>query len=292
LSRRTEPGAKGGRAARAAADGAQTVVARAPGKLVALGEYAVLDGAPALVLAVDRYCGAMITPAPTSTCTLETLTAERASARFAHGSASGVRLVDLVCEALGAAPAPWQGRLDSSTFFAAGTKLGIGSSAAALTAWAGAWSRFIGRPSPDAAAMIALHRRLQGGRGSGIDVAASMTGGAVEFRLDGAVPSIGSVRLPNSVGFAGIFAGRPASTPELIGFFRAFQSGEPRRSAALLDRLRVTAEAGCAAARGDDAAAVIAAIAAYGRGLGVLGDAVGAEIVTAGHCVIGAEEGR
>ena len=29
--------------------------ARAPGKLVALGEYAVLDGAPAVVLALDRY---------------------------------------------------------------------------------------------------------------------------------------------------------------------------------------------------------------------------------------------
>jgi phosphomevalonate kinase len=33
-----------------------TVHARAPGKVVVLGEYAVLDGAPALVLAVDRYC--------------------------------------------------------------------------------------------------------------------------------------------------------------------------------------------------------------------------------------------
>ena len=32
------------------------VRATAPGKLVVLGEYAVLTGAPALVLAVDRQC--------------------------------------------------------------------------------------------------------------------------------------------------------------------------------------------------------------------------------------------
>ena len=36
------------------------IVARAPGKLVALGEYAVLEGAPAIVLAVDRYCEATL----------------------------------------------------------------------------------------------------------------------------------------------------------------------------------------------------------------------------------------
>ena len=30
-------------------------VARAPGKLFLLGEYAVLDGCPAVVAAVDRY---------------------------------------------------------------------------------------------------------------------------------------------------------------------------------------------------------------------------------------------
>jgi phosphomevalonate kinase len=290
----TERSPANSRAPTAAAGGARTIAARAPGKLVALGEYAVLDGAPALVLAVDRFCEATITPVgpDAAGCALETLAATPAQACFALGSASGVPLVDLVAADFGAAREAWHGRLDSRELFAAGAKLGLGSSAAALAAWAGAWARFVGRAAPSAAEVVALHRRFQAGRGSGIDVAASMTGGAVEFRLDGVVPRIGSVRLPNSVGFAGIFAGRPASTPEFIGFFQAFQSSEPRRSAALLDRLRATAEAGCAAARGDDAAAFIAAIADYGRGLSELGDAMGAEIVTAEHREIGAEAGR
>ena len=35
--------------------GAHCVIARAPGKVVLSGAYAVLEGAPALVAAVDRY---------------------------------------------------------------------------------------------------------------------------------------------------------------------------------------------------------------------------------------------
>jgi phosphomevalonate kinase len=139
-------------------------------------------------------------------------------------------------------------------------------------------------PRPDLPTLIGLHRAFQGGKGSGLDVAAAYTGGALTFRLDPAgLPQVGSVRLPNSVGFAGIFAGRSASTPELIAHYRAWRRDRPDVAAGLLRRLTALAEAGCAAARGDDAAAWLEAFAAYGRGLQDLGDAIGANIVTAAH---------
>ena len=97
------------------------------------------------------------------------------------------------------------------------------------------------------------------------------------------MPHVGSVRLPNSVGFAGIFAGRSASTPELLARYRAFWADRPKQAAAAQHRLRSIAEAGCAAARGDDADAFMTAIDEYGRGLEDLGVAIGAEIVTAEH---------
>jgi mevalonate kinase len=50
----------------------KAIVARAPGKLVALGEYAVLEGAPALVLAVDRYCVATLAESGDGLCHLIT----------------------------------------------------------------------------------------------------------------------------------------------------------------------------------------------------------------------------
>ena len=60
----------------------------------------------------------------------------------------------------------------------------------------------------------------------------------------------------------------------------------------MLDRLTALAEAGCGALVGGDATAWIDAFAAYGRGLQELGEATGAEIVTAEHREIGEEARR
>jgi phosphomevalonate kinase len=148
-------------------------------------------------------------------------------------------------------------------------------------------------PAPRVEELIELHRQFQGGKGSGLDVAASYTGGAITFRLTGSLlPQIGSVRLPNSVGFAGIFTGRSASTPELVSRYRAWRRDRPQEAAALVRRLTAQAEAGCAALAGDDAAGWLEAFTAYGQGLDDLGAAIGADIVTAEHREIGVEARR
>jgi phosphomevalonate kinase len=267
-------------------------VARAPGKLVVLGEYAVLDGAPALVLAIDRFAETRIDASPDAACHLETRPALGARAAFAPGEGCGAKLIDLVAASV-TPPLAWRAKVDSTAFYAGGDKLGLGSSAAVLCAWAGAFAAFAASrgyrvDTPTAAGLIELHRAFQGGRGSGIDVAAAFTGGAITFRLaSGGAPLIGSVRLPNSVGFAGIFAGRSASTPEFVAHYRVWKDEKPTEAAAMLRRLTELAEAGSAAARGDDAAAFLASFAEYGRGLQALGEAIGADIVTAEHRQIG-----
>jgi len=267
-------------------------VARAPGKLVALGEYAVLDGAPALVLALDRFAEARIGASPDSACHLATRPLQPGRRTFAPGEESGAALLDGVMARV-EPPLAFRAAVDSTAFFEGPDKLGLGSSAAVLCAWAGAYAAFArgeGRqaPEPTLADLIGLHRAFQGGRGSGIDVAAAFVGGAISFRLDTqALPQVGSVRLPNSVGFAGIFAGRSASTPEFVAHYRAWGKAQPGKAAAMLRRLTEVAEAGCAAARGDDSTAFVASLAEYGRGLQALGEAIGAEIVTAEHRQIG-----
>src|SRR5512138_339944 len=102
-------------------------VARAPGKLVALGEYAVLDGAPALVLALDRFAEVRIEASPDGACHLATRPAQSARTSFAAGEASGAKLLDIVTAAVAPSLA-WRATVDSTAFYAGADKLGLGSS--------------------------------------------------------------------------------------------------------------------------------------------------------------------
>lgn len=270
------------------------ITARAPGKLVILGEYAVLSGAQALVMAVDRYAKARIEPSADRRTHFEARLDARTRVSVAAGEPTGYALVDgVLASTRGAGVPPWTGSLDSADFFARGTKLGLGSSAAALCAWAGAWAAFCRThgqpvPAPTAAALVEAHRAFQQGAGSGLDVATSFTGGVIQYALDErGGPRIGSVRLPNGVGFAGVFVGSSAATPDFVGRYRAWETAEPLAAGRLKGRLTGLAAAGCEAASTGDARAFLAAVADYGEALEALGLAIGAEIVTAAHRRIG-----
>jgi phosphomevalonate kinase len=270
------------------------ITARAPGKLVILGEYAVLSGAPALVMAVDRYARARIEPSADRRTHFEARLAERTQVSVAAGAPTGYALVDCVLASWRAPRVPpWTGSLDSAEFFVGGAKLGLGSSGAALCAWAGVWAAYAkahGAPveSPSAPGLVEAHRAFQQGAGSGLDVATSLTGGVIRYALDeSGGPRIGSVRLPNGVGFAGVFVGSSASTPDLVARYRAWETAEPLAADRLRDRLTGLAAVGCEAASAGDARVFLGAVADYGAALEALGLAIGAEIVTAPHRQIG-----
>ena len=240
------------------------VRASAPGKLVLLGEYAVLDGARALVVAVDRRATAELEPAFGTTNRVTTRMPGETVTESASGQPTGVGLVDALA-ASGVEPRwpAWSLTLDSSAFFAGQLKLGLGSSAAALVALAGAWWAAAGRSKrPELAELVACHRAFQHGAGSGIDVAAAWAGGALECSLS-------------------------ASTPGLVGQYRRWAEERPTAAAVLRQRMTDVAALGCAAVTEQDGTAFVTAIAAYGQCLGALGDAIGADLVTSEHRAIG-----
>ena len=265
-------------------------VASAPGKLVILGEYAVLANAPALVMAVDCRCRAEIRATSSSVCHLQSKAEAERQVIFRQRARSGLALVDRVVEAY---PSPnaagWRGVLDSSGFHREGRKLGLGSSAAALTAWSGAWLAWAGQGIAAESTevlqdFIETHKAWQGGTGSGLDVAASFHGGVIRFQLDEETgPQVVRAKLPDGVGFVSVFVRTSASTQKHLKQFRARAAESPASATFWMDSLNRLAETGIDRAAADDADGFLDTIRDYAGGLQALGEWMGAAIFTPEH---------
>lgn len=164
-------------------------VIRAPGKLVLLGEYAVLDGVPAVVAAIDHGV----------VCTVH--------------AGQGIRTPGddtFVCEALLGAPPALYEFDDWNPVLGIGGKPGFGGSAAATVAACLA----AGRSGMDA---FDVHAKVQGG-GSGIDVAASLWGGVRRYQLGQRVAGSG-MDLP---AFSVIWSGQSSRTAPRVHQYLAW----------------------------------------------------------------------
>lgn len=280
-----------------ATDGFASVTASAPGKLILIGEYAVLDGAPAVVMAVDRRARACVTPTPdlpTGQIRVHAPDLDVTATASYDGSlhwpdaatAERLRLVTTVVDAL--RPAVLSAvdiALDTSAFYETpGRKTGLGSSAALTVALAGALARWAGEPQPELLDLITMHRALQGGRGSGADVAASLTGGITLYRdADTDRPRAAAARLPTGLHHCCVFTGRSASTAGALARLAAWRDTDQAGYRQQIARLSEIAEAGTEAVIAADAAALLNALAAYGEQLDALGRAAGIDIVSADH---------
>lgn len=268
--------------------------ARAPGKLVLSGAYAVLDGAPAIVAAVDRYVTA------DATRRADFITPE---VRAALG---------------GTAEVPW---FDAGALREQGEKLGLGSSAAILVASLAARALLEHGPLDDFELIeqvfepaLRAHALAQGG-GSGVDVAAAAFGGTLVYHrtrrapgatpvetqvppgsngvpvsLNGAfsdpngvpvaAPSIVRSRLPAGVVVETWWSGRPATTADFVRRVKALSSREPSLYAERMGAQVRAADQAMHALLAGGAADFIAALAAQRVALHALGLAAEVNIVT------------
>jgi phosphomevalonate kinase len=196
----------------------------APGKAVIWGEYAVLEGAPALVMAINRYAVAGVEPAD-DLWRLTSAGFESAAALTVNelmeiktSEAEGVAgLIRAVLAALGDPPLPKGAAVHTDTRHfhtqpgGAGEvqKLGIGSSAAICTAACAAIAEFLDRKFDESQPLTA-HRLLQGKSGSGLDVAAACRGGVIRFEAG----KSSAVDWPQALHYRYFWTGRAAKTTE------------------------------------------------------------------------------
>jgi phosphomevalonate kinase len=228
----------------------------APGKLVLTGAYAVLEGAPAIVAAVDRYAvGDTELPGKIDVRALQ----DDAGRKLGLGSSAASIVAAFGARALAHGYDPRHAAVRSEIF----------------------------RSARDA------HRRQQGG-GSGVDVAASVHGGVLRYtvlrglsRSPGAAmaqgsgkagrfePSIHAVDMPPGLVLAAFWSGTSARTSELLARVDALRA---RGGAdAVFTALRAVAEEAADAIV--DARCFVKRAAGFGRALAALGDAADAPIV-------------
>lgn len=282
---------------------AGAITASAPGKVLLAGEYAVLAGAEAVVMAIDRRAVARLVAPGTP------------EARGAAGSPFLQAVAQVVAAHAGAdspaGRAAAQLAVDSSALRdLGGIKLGLGSSAATTVA-ACACALAHGQDGMPAAAEIhrlahAAHgaaQSAQGARGSGADIAASVYGGILGVRMQPApapmpahaepMPAPMRVRplVPDlersGVHVVFVWTGAPASTPALVARVHAWRDAQPRAYERAMTALADAAGALIAALRpSGHAAEVVAAIAAGAEAAGALGRAAGVDIETEAHRAI------
>lgn len=263
---------------------------RAPGKVILLGEYAVLQGHAALVAAVDRYATCRRDAGPD----VEVVAPGHGHLALRDGVFGGegdLRFVRAWLAEHGAPPGRYTLDTRDLGFVppgAAWTKLGLGSSAASTVAFLAAVHDAVGSPVEPSALYCAaqrLHRAVQG-TGSGTDVAASAFGGIGRYRwlanASGPLPAGDGAGdhtpVPGPVRLLVAWAGRPASTVSLVGRVRDWAARDPMAHRALVERL-----ADAATVDLTDRRALVEAVRAGADALDALGAASGAPLVTDAH---------
>ena len=212
----------------------------APGKVIVAGEYAVLDGAPAICMAVNRRARVSISLNDETEHVVSAPGFLEKPQRFASMTdcADTLPLLSAVWSESGPAI---DGRLnidiDSREFVAAnGRKMGIGSSAAVAVALAAAIEQMAAGGRDIRETAMAAHRNFQGGSGSGADIACSHAGGVIVYRREEKISQL--IAWPADLYFA-LLSAKPVntrSTRSLCGYGKETEQAGQLRLARFQDR--------------------------------------------------------
>ena len=241
--------------------------ASAPGKALLCGEYAVLEGAPAVVAAVDRRVSVTWSDDPRP---------------MPPEVEATLRLTEAE---LG--PGPRWLNLDVSDLQQDRVKLGLGSSAAAAVAAAGASFATHGHDLGDSEILRRVFSLAFEGhasiapQGSGVDVAASTFGGFLRFARGRGDAETRALERPRGLVIRLVWTGHAARTSELVAKVRALRRDDPEGHRACMERLSELSHRFADAFESGDGPGVITEAAAYSNAMEMLGTAARAPIVEA-----------
>ncbi len=232
-----------------------TICVKSPGKLILLGEYAVLEHAPALVTAINRHCVVKISPLYNSTFQIRTGNLNLPEIQFTLDSEGDAHfrttlsdkterqlrfvlsMLKYVTQRNGKIPGA-SIEIDTAPFYhkTTGHKFGLGSSAALTVSLLSALMEYLNKHIEQEdlyrEAYLA-HRHAQGKLGSGTDIAASATGGVMSYTMPESIDKLnGQVKThswPENLHMITIWAGYSASTRSFVSNVNVFRDQHPVR---------------------------------------------------------------
>jgi len=249
-----------------------TPVVVAPGKIFLIGEYAVLEGGPAVLAAVSRRAVAQYVPGlePMSEVVAEAV--KRAKGELGE-TASALPAGSVL--------------VNTDDFRQGDVKIGLGSSAATAVAAVGAVFESAGISVAQSrerifAIALAAHRAAQGAEGSGADVAAATHGGfiKVESPSSSVTSVVESLVPPPELHLVVFWTGEAASTTTMIDGVREFAKKDRAAYRQHIENLGDIAGRFVAEFRAGNANGAVEAAGRYGKRLAAFGAAASVPIVT------------
>ncbi len=284
--------------------------ATASGKVILLGEYAVLEGAPALVAAVDRFCKVQVKKNGKAGISLNSVNLnlpELSFLRDVNGKMSiqnnGTppkpketaflsELVRHLTEVFEDEISGASISIDTCDFYhkKTGNKFGLGSSAALTVALIRAMNEYTGaEPSDETlfAQAMKAHHAGQSRLGSGVDIAASAAGGVIKYRMPGKDISpedtIEPLSWPEDLQMFAIWTGESASTRMMLRTVGEFKNDEPAAYYNIIREMTGIAEEGIQAFKEGDSDAFLEFIHRYYEKESELGKRSGTNIISEAH---------
>ncbi len=293
------------------------VEASAPGKLILIGEYVVLEGAPSLVCAVDRFAKVDISEsdsenylvsAPSIGIERVPFSITKNSLILFGNSTNSITRKKLsffkttfeyawqYCKACNINFEPFHININTDSFYSQelNTKLGFGSSAALTVGLVKALFLLSGKNTENNDEQnkifrlsLAAHKKAQSGLGSGIDIAASAFGGILQYkvginkRAEQLIPEKISTweELPMLV----VFTGSSESTRKMVAGVGQLKKEKPDLYKQLMSDLETSSIQGCNAYKDRDIKSFLNAVKNYNDLMSSLGECSNMPIISPVH---------